>query len=249
MKRLIVANWKMNLTAKQADILVDRLRVHITKPTAQIVLCPAFVFLPAVSEKLRKLDPKLWHCGAQNINEHDEGPLTGEISAPMIGSYGAYCIIGHSERRINFFETDEKIALKMAAAIRGKIKPILCVGENLHQRNEGLAGRTVLDQLQEDLSELTPKEVAKISIAYEPVWAIGSGQNASPHDVEQMFDKIYSYLIGKYGADIAAKVRLLYGGSVNGNNARTYLETRPCSGLLIGTASLNYKEFSKICQL
>lgn len=249
MKRLIVGNWKMNLDNKLAEVLVDRLRIHITRPTSRIVLCPNFVALSLVSFKVKKLDPKFWAVGAQNINENDEGPYTGEVSGPMLKPFVKYCIVGHSERRINFGETDEVIARKIAACVRAKLVPILCVGENLHQRNENLAQRTVMDQLEENLSELTQKEVSKVVIAYEPVWAIGTGQNAMPGDVETMLSSIYKYLITKYGAETAVKIPLLYGGSVNGYNAKAYLDTQPCSGLLVGGASLNYKEFSKICQL
>lgn len=249
MKRLIVGNWKMNMDNRLAEILVDRLRIHTTTPTAKIVLCPSYVALGEVSKKIQQLDQKTWAVGAQNINENDEGPYTGEVSGPMIKPFASYCIVGHSERRIHFGETDERIAKKVAACLRAKITPILCVGENLHQREEGLAGRSVADQLEEDLSELTAKEVAKVVVAYEPIWAIGTGENARPADVEKMLLVMYKYLITKYNAEVAAKVPLLYGGSVNGDNAKTYIDINPCSGLLIGGASLNYKVFSKICQL
>ncbi len=249
MNRIIIGNWKMNLDNKLAEVLVDRLRIHTTQPTARIVLCPNYVALSLVSVKVKKLDPKVWAVGAQNINENDEGAYTGEVSGPMLKPFVKYCIVGHSERRINFGETDEVIARKVAACVRAKIVPVLCVGENLRQRNENLARRTVMDQLEENLSEITQKEAGKMVIAYEPVWAIGTGQNATPADVESMLSSMYKYLITKYGAETAAKISLLYGGSVNGYNAKTYLETQPCSGLLVGGASLNYKEFSKICQL
>lgn len=249
MKRLIIGNWKMNLDNRLAEVLVDRLRIHTTKPTAKIVLCPSFIALDRVSEKIKKFDQKVWSAGAQNINDNDEGAFTGEVSGPMLKPFAKYCIVGHSERRIKYGEGDELIARKVAACMRSKIIPILCVGENLHQREEDLAKRTVMDQLEEDLSELTIKEVSKVVIAYEPVWAIGTGENATPADVEIMFEAIYKFLINKYGAVTAAKMPLLYGGSVNGDNAKTYLSTQACSGLLIGGASLNYKDFSNICQL
>lgn len=249
MKRIIIGNWKMNLDNRLAEVLVDRLRIHTTEPTAKIVLCPNFVALSLINLKVKKLDPKIWAVGAQNINENDEGAYTGEVSGPMLKPFVKYCIVGHSERRIHFGETDEVIAKKVASCMRAKIIPVLCVGENLRQRNEGLAKRTVMDQFEENLSELTMKEASKVVIAYEPVWAIGTGQNALPSDVEEMLSAIYQYLITKYSAETAAKIPLLYGGSVNGDNAKTYLDTQPCSGLLVGGASLNYKEFSKICQL
>ena len=249
MNRLLVGNWKMNLDNRTAEVLVDRLRIHTPKPTAKIVLCPNYVALERVAEKIKKFDQKIWAVGGQNINDNDEGAFTGEVSGPMLKPFVRYCIVGHSERRIYFGESDELIARKVAACIRAKIVPVLCIGENLRQRQEGLAKRTVMDQLEEDLSELTPKEVSGVVIAYEPVWAIGTGENALPIDVEAILTAIYKYLISKYNADVAAKIPLLYGGSVNGDNAKTYLETHPCSGLLVGGASLNYKVFSKICQL
>lgn len=249
MQRLIVGNWKINLDIKQAEVLIDRLRIHTPKPTARIVLCPGFTQLPLISQKVREFDQKIWAVGAQNISEHDEGAFTGEVSAPMLKGLVKYCIVGHSERRIYFGETDKQIALKVAACIRAKMTPILCVGEDLRQRQEGLAKCIVLDQLDEGLSELTRQEVAKVVIAYEPVWAIGTGKNAVPTDIEKMLSAIYQYLIQRYRADVAAKVSLLYGGSIRSSNASAYLNTHACSGLLVGGASLNYREFSKICQL
>lgn len=239
----------MNLDSKQAVTLVDRLHANITQPTAKVVLCPSFIYLPLVSEKIRGFDPRRWAVGAQNINEHDTGSFTGEVSAPMVRNLVKYSIVGHSERRINFGETDRQVALKVASCVRSRIIPILCIGEDLGQRNEGLARRAVLSQLEEGLSELTRKEMSKIVIAYEPIWAIGTGQSAQPGDISVMLEAIYKYLIARCGGDIAIKIPLLYGGSVNGGNAKYYLEIHSCSGLLVGGASLNYREFSKICQL
>jgi triosephosphate isomerase len=167
----------------------------------------------------------------------------------MLKGIAKYVIVGHSERRIHYGETNKTVALKVAAAVRNKLTPILCVGENLHQRNEGLAGRTVTDQLEENLSELTHKEISKIVIAYEPVWAIGTGENAEPFEVEKMIKTIRRFLINKYKAKIVASIKLLYGGSVNSDNANAYLSIDNCNGLLVGGASLNYRQFSKICQL
>ncbi len=246
MKKLIVGNWKMNLNVKQSLTLLERLQKHIQKPTAEVVLCPNFISLELVSAKAYHSKFKI---GAQNINDKDEGAYTGEVSGPMIKGMAEYCIIGHSERRIHFGETNELISLKVAAAIRNGIIPILCVGENLHQREEGLAQRTVTDQLEADLSEITSKEVSKVVIAYEPVWAIGTGENASTHDVEKMMQTIRRFLINKYQARVVVGIKLLYGGSVNSDNASAYLNAENCDGLLVGGASLNYRQFSKICQL
>lgn len=243
---MIVGNWKMNLNTKQSLTLIERLDIHIPSVRSKIVLCPNFVALNAVAEKLK--NNSKFVLGAQNINDNDEGAFTGEISGPMLKGLAKYVIIGHSERRILFSEDDEIIAKKVAAAIRNNIRPILCVGENTHQRQEGLARRTVMDQLEEDLSEIIPSEAVKITIAYEPVWAIGSGLNAEPHDVEKMALDIYRFLVNKYGNETADKIKILYGGSVNGDNARAYLDINNINGLLVGGASINYKTFAKICQ-
>ena len=246
MKNLIVGNWKMNLTIGQSLLLTERLKNNLKNPTSDIVVCPNYVSLAAVSIDLKDSSIRV---GAQNINANDEGAYTGEVSGPMLKGIAKYVIVGHSERRIHYGETNKTVALKVAAAVRNKLTPILCVGENLHQRNEGLAGRTVTDQLEENLSELTHKEISKIVIAYEPVWAIGTGENAEPFEVEKMIKTIRRFLINKYKAKIVVSIKLLYGGSVNSDNANAYLSIDNCNGLLVGGASLNYRQFSKICQL
>ena len=249
MKRIIIGNWKMNLTAKQSEILTNRLVENTERPSADIVLCPNFVQLANINMLLKAKPGNKFKLGVHNINNHDLGAFTGEVSAPMIKGLASYAIVGHSERRVNFGETDEMISKKVSACLRNKIIPILCVGENLHERQEGLAKRTVLDQLEEDLSEITSAESAKIVIAYEPVWAIGTGKTASPYDVEDMLEGIYRYLVNKYTDPRADKISLLYGGSINAENAKSFLDLNKSGGLLVGGASLNYKAFSSICQL
>ncbi len=248
MKRIIVGNWKMNMDLKQTATLITRLRTQITNPTARVVVCPSFVSLARANEIISSQETLL-ELGAQNISDHDEGAFTGEVSGPMLKGLVSYAIVGHSERRIVFMESNELIARKVAACIRNKLTPILCVGENTNERQEGLAKRTVLDQLEQNLSEIIPSEASKLVIAYEPVWAIGTGVNAEPYDVEEMALAIYHYLVNKYGAETADKIPLLYGGSTNGDNAASYLAVNKIGGLLVGGASLNYKVFSSICQL
>lgn len=248
MKRIIVGNWKMNMDSKQTATLITRLRTQITEPTAKVVVCPSFVSLARANEIISSQEALL-ELGAQNISDNDEGAFTGEVSGPMLKGLVSYVIVGHSERRIVFMESNELIARKVAACIRNKLTPILCVGENTNERQEGLAKRTVLDQLEQNLSEIIPSEASKLIIAYEPVWAIGTGVNAEPYDVEEMALAIYHYLVNKYGAETADKMPLLYGGSTNGDNAASYLAINKIGGLLVGGASLNYKVFSSICQL
>lgn len=249
MRRLVVGNWKMNLNIRQSELLVSRLKANIKKPSANIVLCPNFVSLGTVSNVVKSYGDSTFAVGAQNIYDQDEGAYTGEISGVMLKGLADFCIVGHSERRIIFGENDDLIARKVAACFRNDILPVLCVGENLQQRHEKIAKNVVIDQLEQNLSEITPEEAKNVVIAYEPVWAIGTGENARPYDVEEMLIEIQKYIINKYRETIAPKVRILYGGSVNGGNAKSYLDLPQCDGLLVGGASLNYKDFSKICQL
>ncbi len=246
---MIVGNWKMNLDIQQAKTLVSRLNEQIIKTDAKIVLCPNYIVLSTVSELLYDQGITKFSLGVQNINDHDDGPFTGEVSALMVKGLAKYAIIGHSERRVNYDEDNQTIAKKLATCVRHNITPILCVGENLHERQEGLAQRTIIDQLEQDLSEMVTSEVSQLVIAYEPIWAIGTGENASPSDVEKMMMELYRYFVNKYNELVASKITLLYGGSVDADNAKSYTNINKVGGLLVGGASLNYKVFSKICQL
>lgn len=249
MRRIVLGNWKMNLNIRQAELLASRLKANIKKPTANIVLCPNSVCLSTISNLVKSYGDSTMSVGAQNIYDKDEGPYTGEVSGAVIKGLADYCIVGHSERRVIFGESDDLIASKVAACFRNNIIPVLCVGENLKQRHEKIAKNIVIDQLEQDLSEIIAEEVKNVVVAYEPVWAIGTGENASPYDVEEMLIEIQKYLFNKYRDAIAPKVRIIYGGSVKGENAKSYLDLPQCDGLLVGGASLNYHDFSKICQL
>jgi len=249
MRRIVLGNWKMNLNIRQAELLASRLKANIKKPTANIVLCPNSVCLSTISNLVKSYGDSTMSVGAQNIYDKDEGPYTGEVSGAIIKGLADYCIVGHSERRVVFGESDDLIASKVAACFRNNIIPVLCVGENLKQRHEKIAKNIVIDQLEQDLGEITAEEAKNVVVAYEPVWAIGTGENASPYDVEEMLIEIQKYLFNKYRDAIAPKVRIIYGGSVKGENAKSYLDLPQCDGLLVGGASLNYHDFSKICQL
>lgn len=247
MNSLIVGNWKMHLNVTEAETLVRRLDMNVSSSQAEIVLSPSFVALSDVKKLLDelKLHTK-FKLAAQNVNQHDEGAFTGEVSPNMLKGITQYVIVGHSERRIHFGETDDAIAQKIAACRRHKLKPILCVGENLQERKENLAVRTVLDQLSVDLSEITKTELKKLTIAYEPVWAIGTGEFAKPDQVEEMLRQIKLFLHEQYGED-SKEIRILYGGSVDEQNYASYMALSDVNGLLVGGASLNYKAFASIC--
>jgi triosephosphate isomerase len=251
MSRLIVGNWKMNLGPHEGGLLVKRLEQKLeSHPGVEVVVCPPFIDLVPLA---KDLDRKKLKLGAQNLHYLDEGPFTGEISGAMLKGLADYVLVGHSERRA-MGEDDKLIAKKMAAAIRNGLTPILCVGENLHDREHGLAQKVVVDQLTANLAMLTAAEVSGIVIAYEPVWAINhhDGKNpkpATPDEIKFAYRAIRTTLEELYGEEGSVGVRLLYGGSTDPDHCRAYLEMNHVDGLLAGTASLNYESFSKMVKV
>lgn len=246
-KKLIVGNWKMHTNVSEASLLLSRLGRDIKAPeTVEVVLCPPSISLYALAREIDKQKNDKFELGIQNVYDVDEGAFTGEISAEMAKDLVGYAIVGHSERRIHFGERDKKIGQKVAACLRHGIKPILCVGEKIDDRTEGHAKRVVSDQLAVDLSGVTPAEIGRVTIAYEPVWAIGTGEFAKPHDVEQMTGHIRGCLKEIYSEDVSGQARILYGGSVDPDNCASYLEIDGVDGLLVGGASINYAKFAKI---
>ncbi|MDB5178667.1 MAG: tpiA [Patescibacteria group bacterium] len=248
--RLIVGNWKMNLNPGEASLLVKRLEDKIKPdPKTEIVICPPFIDLYPIAKDLDRGKLKL---GSQNIHYLDEGPFTGEISPAMLKGLADYAIIGHSERRA-MGEDDKLIAKKMAAAIRNDITPVLCVGETLAERQHGLAKKVIVDQLTADLTQLTATDVAKIVVAYEPVWSINHGDgnivHAKPEDITFAYTTIRTLLEELYGEEGVSGLRLLYGGSADPGHCRAYLEMPYVDGLLVGGASLNYEDFAKIVKV
>jgi triosephosphate isomerase len=246
MSRLIVGNWKMNLNPGEASALVARLENKLAAdPQVEVVICPPFIDIYPIAKDLNHA--KLY-LGSQNIHYLDEGAFTGEISPAMLRGLVKYSIIGHSERRA-MGEDDRLIAKKMSAALRNDILPILCVGETLADRQHSLSTKVVIDQLTADLHELTASDVAQLVVAYEPVWAIGTGKFAKPEEVRPVIQAIRHTIEELYGEAGAAGLRVLYGGSVEPDNCRTYLQISGVDGLLVGGASLNYEEFAKIVKV
>lgn len=243
MKRLIVGNWKMHLTPGEASLLVKRLEQHI-EPHAntEVVICPPYIDLYPLA---KDIDRKKLKLGAQDAHHLDEGPYTGEISAAMLKGLVQYVIIGHSERRA-MGETDATIAKKVAAAVRNDLIPVVCVGETLHDRHHNLSIKVVTDQLTADLALLTAEDVAKIVIAYEPVWAIGAGTPATPEQIKPAITAIRTTIEELYGETASGGTRVIYGASVAAEFVNSILSIDGVEGLLPGGASLNYAEFSKI---
>jgi triosephosphate isomerase len=241
---VIAGNWKMYKTTSEARNYAQAL-VGLVGEISEldIVVCAPFTALPVLKEELEET---IVHLGAQNMHWADEGAFTGEISPRMLLDVACkYVIIGHSERREHFRERDEDIARKVKAAFASGLKPILCVGENLIQRQEGKALAVVRSQIQRDLLELTADDLRKITIAYEPIWAIGTGKTASSKDAQEMCAAIRSTLSGIAGS-ISEGILILYGGSVKPDNIAELMAQSDIDGALVGGASLTAEGFAQL---
>jgi triosephosphate isomerase len=243
----IAGNWKMNKTPEEAKALAAELKGALGGVSnADLTLCPTFVFLHAVREAIQSSKLSL---GAQNIHWEKSGAYTGEISGTMLKACGVeYAIIGHSERRQYFGETDETVNKRLKAALAAGLKPIVCVGETLGERESGVMEKVVKRQVEGALQGFTAAELATLTIAYEPVWAIGTGKTATPEQAQEVHAFIRKLLREKLGAGMADACRIQYGGSVNAENAKTLLGQPDIDGALVGGASLKTADFTKIVQ-
>ncbi|MCQ2426655.1 MAG: triose-phosphate isomerase [Lachnospiraceae bacterium] len=244
-KAVIAGNWKMNMTPSQAKTLIEELKPLVAgKNGCEVIVCVPFVDLTTAVEAVKGSDIKV---GAQNVHFADKGAYTGEISAAMLKEVGAeYVVIGHSERRQYFGETDVTVNQRVTAAVRAGLKPILCVGELLEQRDQGITAEIVSLQTKIALSGITAEEMKQIIIAYEPVWAIGTGRTATAEQAEEVCAVIRDVLKGLYGEEIAEAVTVQYGGSMKPGNAAELLAKTNVDGGLIGGASLVAKDFAAI---
>ena len=244
-KVIIAGNWKMNLLPSQVHAFAEALRKEMPASAngCAVVLCAPATHLAALArEKSRRLA-----IGAQNISEFDKGAHTGEISANMIADLGAkYCIVGHSERRTSNGDTDELVNAKILALLERGITPILCVGESLDQRERELTMEFIAYQVKAALCGLTAEQVKKVVIAYEPIWAIGTGRTATDEQAQEVCFGIRELLRRQYGALISRKICILYGGSMNAKNCAGLLAQPDIDGGLIGGASLKPEEFGVI---
>ena len=243
-KTIIVANWKMNLNVSQASLLTHRLHEHIKiHRDVEVVLAPPMLDLQPLS---LQIDRRQFKLAAQNAYFIDEGAYTGEVSFTMLHDLVHYVLVGHSERRHIFNETYDDVCAKVAAAFRNNIVPILCVGETKTERLDGQMNQVLHDHVVTALANITASEVEKLVVAYEPVWAIGTGDVATPEQAELAAKIIKNNIAELYGKDAAEKVAILYGGSVTADTASGFLRAKGINGLLVGGASLNYKQFSDI---
>lgn len=244
MKKIIIANWKMNLDMQEASLYLHKLAESIpAQRTVEVVLAPTMLTLQSLSLQINRRQFKL---AAQNCYWRDHGAYTGEVPAAHLRGVVDYVLIGHSERRFLFAESDKDIRAKVQAAIRNKIRPVLCIGETASERSNGETQDIINDQLAGGLANLTAEELGELVVAYEPVWAVGTGNNAVPNDVREAVKIIRRQINNLYGARAAEDTRVLYGGSVSPDNAESYWVTEGVDGLLVGGASLNQFQFSDI---
>jgi triosephosphate isomerase len=246
MRKVIIAgNWKMNKAASAAIELANSIKRSLYDiAEIEIVLCPPFVSLGDVKEVIMDTDIKL---GAQDVYWETEGAFTGEISPPMLKEVGCeYVIIGHSERRQYFGETNETVNKKAKAALAAGLKPIICVGERLEERRSGRTFNVVRDHVENSLAGISREGMLKTVIAYEPVWAIGTGVNATKEQAEEAHSYIRGLLKEMYDADLAKSVRIQYGGSVKPENIRELISQEDVDGALVGGASLKADSFAQI---
>jgi triosephosphate isomerase len=244
-RKIIAGNWKMNLTVSEAQMLAQEIIVFVkNKPEPLVILCPPFPFLSALYYEISNSNVGL---GAQNLHAEAGGAFTGEVSAAMLVSVGCeYVIIGHSERRTHFKETDELINKKVIRALLSRLTPILCIGETLEEREAGKTLERIRQQIYDDLSGVEITSGTDIIIAYEPVWAIGTGRNAMPEQAEEVQSAVRQLLAERYDQSVADEISILYGGSVNADNARPILAQPNVDGALVGGASLKPAQFKAI---
>ncbi|GAA1191158.1 triose-phosphate isomerase [Prauserella alba] len=251
-KPLVAGNWKMNLNHLEAIALVQKIAFSLPEKyysKVDVAVIPPFTDIRSV-QTLVDGDKLLLTYGAQDVSQHASGAYTGEVSASMLAKLGCtYVVVGHSERREHHDETDEVVGKKVRAALKNDLTPILCVGEALEVREAGDHISHTTTQLIEALKGLKTEQVADVVVAYEPVWAIGTGRVATPADAEEVCAALRSALTEKYGADLAAGVRVLYGGSVKSGNIAELVACENVDGALVGGASLDGDEFTKLCAM
>lgn len=243
-RKVIAGNWKMNMLPNEAMEYIDSLSKLVKDSENEVILCVPYTDLFYCLMSAQDTNIKI---GAQNMHFAEKGAYTGEISGKMLKSIGVeYVIIGHSERRQYFAETDESVNKKIKAAFENELKPIVCVGETLEQRESGITNEIITNQTRLALEGLTNEQVENTIVAYEPIWAIGTGKTATSDDANEAVKAIREKIKRIYGVDTAEKVIIQYGGSVKSSNAKELFETSDIDGGLVGGASLVPDEFAKI---
>ena len=243
-KKLIIGNWKMNFNMQEASLYLHKLmEILPSHRDVETVVAPTMLTLQSLSLQVNRRVAKL---AAQNCYWRDQGPYTGEVPAAHLRGIVDYVLIGHSERRYLFAESDKDIRAKVQAAIRNRIQPVLCIGETIQERTLGETRDVLHDQLTNGLANVTADELGEIVIAYEPVWAIGTGEFARPADVKAAVRDIRRHVTQLFGKKAAEEVRVIYGGSITVDNAADYLAIAELDGLLMGGTSLKAQQFANI---
>lgn len=243
-KPIITGNWKMNKTPKETAELINQLKPLVAQAECEVVVCPPAVCLAAAAEALKGSNIKL---GAQNVHWARSGAFTGEISADMLKALDVeYVILGHSERRQYFGETDEGVNKRALFALSNGLIPIICVGESLEQREKGVTAEVVSSQVREALKGFTAENAADTVIAYEPIWAIGTGKTATSEQANEVIMQIRGVVRELFGEETAEKTRIQYGGSMNPKNASELMGMSDIDGGLIGGASLKAEDFAAV---
>jgi triosephosphate isomerase len=243
-KPIIAGNWKMNMTPSEAKVLIAELKPLVANAKCDVVVCPPYVCIPTVAELIKGSNIRL---GAQNCHFEAKGAYTGEISLSMLKELQVeFVIIGHSERRQYFAETDASVNKKVTAALAAGLTPIMCCGETLAQRENGETDSFVASQIVNGLRGLTAVDIVKIVIAYEPIWAIGTGKTATNGEANATIGVIRKALVNLFGTEAAEAVRIQYGGSMSPKNASELMAMPEIDGGLIGGAALKAEDFSKV---
>lgn len=241
---IIVGNWKMYKTIEESLDFLEQLLPLVKESPDKIYLAVPFTAIKSISEKAQGSNVII---GAQNMNDADEGAFTGEIAAKMLKDAGAqFVVIGHSERRILYNETNETVNKKIKRALSEDLLPILCVGETAEEHEADQTHAILTTQLTQGLADISADLLKKLIIAYEPIWAIGSGQTATPENAQETHHYCRQLISEQWGSDLADQIPLLYGGSVKPDNAKALLEQTDIDGVLVGGSSLNADSFSKI---
>lgn len=244
---LVAGNWKLNKTVAEArQLVVEMLPGLQAIPSVENLLCPPFMALPAVAGMLKGTNIAL---GGQNVYWEDQGAFTGEVSPVMLAEFCQYVIIGHSERRAYFGETDQTVNRRVQAALGHQLVPVVCVGETLEENESGLTNQVVARQMRDGLAGLSINAANQLVVAYEPVWAIGTGKAAYPDDASRVIGKVIRpALADLFGTEVSQGVRVLYGGSVKPSNAAEFFQEEEVDGALVGGASLKAADFIGITQ-
>ena len=243
-KAIRAGNWKMNKTPEEAVQVINELKPLVKDATCDVVICPTFVCLDAAIKAAEGSNIKI---GAQNMHFEESGAFTGEVAPGMLEAMGVdYVILGHSERREYFNETDEALNKKVKKAFEHNLTPILCCGETLEQREAGVTNDFIACQIKVDMAGLTNEQAKQVVIAYEPIWAIGTGKTATKEQANETISAIRKVVEGMYGKEVADEVRIQYGGSVKPNTIKDQMAMSDIDGALVGGASLVAADFSQI---